>query len=348
MDLISQAMASPHTRLCSHDCSLEHNELILALQESMNRADGGANGGKGRIPWETQRKSLDFKRCLDRLLESNWDMNSDVPDPLNQLRYPVVHLCCLFGKPTALEFLINRGFDPSVKSSRTGETALHVTLRFFYNIFHPPRGRIEALNRKTHRLGVTECVAMFEQLLCILTSPNKRVLHLKDCIGRESVFHLAASKRTEASRELLLLKNKEGPFKRGQGDNMRAIKYENERNYYDRCLRLLAEKLDSNAGLEVLRFDTNRRGQTVLDILVQDQSSSAQETLQFLARKFNTLHSVLVSANSYLLPAALHDGEKASSAAASQETREDQGNFFLVTKENSPCFELSAGQYLSK
>ena len=268
-----------------------HNDLILALQEP-NSIQGGDSEEKRK---SRQKKNEVFRRCVDRLLENNWKKNNDLPEALERLRYPLVHVCCLLGKPKALEFLINsRGFDPAVQCSRTGETALHATLRYFYDI-HNPRSRQTCLSRNDARKNNNECIAMFEKLLRILTSSSDSVLHVKDCVTRVTVFHLAAVKRTEASKELKTHSASAGfhVFKADQRDCMRELLLKNERGFYDRCLRLLAAELDENAGLEVLKFDTNRRGQSVVDILAADPCDSAFETLHFLTNRFPALHAVL-------------------------------------------------------
>ena len=90
----------------------KHHDLVLTL---MNCND--CPGAKSNL--------LPFQKCVIKCIDEGWDKNDVVPDPSEELRLPLVHLACALARCLALEWLLQYGFDPNVKSETTGQFALH-------------------------------------------------------------------------------------------------------------------------------------------------------------------------------------------------------------------------------
>ena len=90
----------------------KHHELVLTL---INCND--CPGAKSNL--------LQFQKCVVKYIDEGWDKNDVVPDPSEGLRLPLMHLACAMARCLAIEWLIDYGFDPNVKSESTGQFALH-------------------------------------------------------------------------------------------------------------------------------------------------------------------------------------------------------------------------------
>ena len=80
----------------------------------------------------TDTATVEAKSCADLkdyLKKSHWLISRVVADHEPNLRLPVVHLACLLGKHKALEVISEFGFHALLRTAKTEETPLHMTVR---------------------------------------------------------------------------------------------------------------------------------------------------------------------------------------------------------------------------
>lgn len=152
----------PCTPFC--DAKVEcpkHHDLVLTL---MNCND--CPGAKSNI--------LTFQKCVIKCIDEGWNKNDVVPDPSEELRFPLVHLACAFGKCLALEWLLQYGFDPNVKSETTGQFALQ-------------RG-IVGMYRSKHKVTTKEIMPKLKRMMTAM--PKQLMFH--DEVNGDTPLHTAA------------------------------------------------------------------------------------------------------------------------------------------------------------
>ncbi len=153
----------PCTPFC--DAKVEcpkHHDLVLTL---MNCND--CQGAKSNI--------LHFQKCVVKCIDEGWDKNDVVPDPSEELRLPLVHLACAFAKCSALEWLLQYGFDPNVKSETTGQFALHRAVCAMY--------------RSKTKVSAKELIPKLNRMMTAM--PKQLMFH--DEIHGDTPLHIAAA-----------------------------------------------------------------------------------------------------------------------------------------------------------
>ena len=159
-----------HTVFCPENCSVKHNEMIIALSAIS----------------DDSRKPPDLgslKVALYSYLQTGWNAQSSVPDALTEFRFPLVHWACVLGRTQALSWLLSKmKFKAFVVAERTGETGLHRALR----LLHRVRSR-DATPR-----SVDFICNKFNLVLYTLTEQDPSGLFLKDKVQGNSVFHICA------------------------------------------------------------------------------------------------------------------------------------------------------------
>ncbi|XP_028391647.1 uncharacterized protein LOC114516386 [Dendronephthya gigantea] len=160
----------PKSRITRHPCTPfcdakvecpKHHDLVLTLMNCNNCA-----GAKSNI--------LQFQKCVIRYIDEGWDKDDVVPDPSEELRFPLVHLACGFGKSSALDWLIQYGFEPNLKSESTGQFPLHCAIR--------------GLHRSKTKTTSKELVAKLKRIMTIL--PKQLLFH--DEVNGDTPLHTAA------------------------------------------------------------------------------------------------------------------------------------------------------------
>lgn len=162
------ASGKQHTPFCGSNCELSHHDLVTALFTDGRYAISRIERS-GDLP-------VALKQAIDCAKLSGWDQNCFIPDPLEQLRYPLLFLACVFGKFAIVEGLLRNSFSPRV-SNQDGETALHFAARHFHK------------NKTTANFGRK---AAFEKTMNILTDYDPKILAVKDKNGR-TALHTSAS-----------------------------------------------------------------------------------------------------------------------------------------------------------
>lgn len=80
-----------------------------------------------------ETSKANFLKCLKKSFEDGFAKDLDVPDSLEVLQYPLVHLAGMFFKYAAIDMLVHLGFERNPCSPRTGEIPLHSMLRHGYD-----------------------------------------------------------------------------------------------------------------------------------------------------------------------------------------------------------------------
>ena len=160
-----------HTPFCSKNCKIEHHDLVTVLC------------------LDSSQKSDELPDLLRECIESysNWDYDSEVPDPLEELRCPLVYLASAFGKAGLVKALIQDNFDARVVTSN-GETALHGAVHYIYRT-----GSLKSQGLKVaSTLGpIKNRRRAFERILVTLTDVDPKIIFVQDNEGN-TVFHIAA------------------------------------------------------------------------------------------------------------------------------------------------------------
>ncbi|KAL9981685.1 hypothetical protein ACROYT_G010425 [Oculina patagonica] len=246
-----------HTPICGNSCNLTHHELVLALF-----MDGRC--ANARIP-----RSGDLPFALKQRIESaklsGWDQNSDIPDPLEELRCPLLFLACAFGKTGIVKALLQNNFDPRVVNQH-GETALHHTAQHLWSHYAKP-GRAGAK-------GTTaKASESFEKIVKQLTDCDPKILAMKDDSGRTALHVLAVNILKTVTRGPSFYIN----FSRAAHFHQLCLK-----SIIGRLLKLLdASIFTRREVLEIISTAESTYGDSVLHILARD-SAYGFEVLKFL------------------------------------------------------------------
>lgn len=160
-----------HTPFCSRNCKIEHHDLITVLC------------------LDSSQKSDELPDLMKECIESyrNWDRNSDVPDPSEDLRCPLIYLAASFGKAGLVKALLQENFDARAVTS-TGETALHGAVQYIYLT-----GSLLTRGLKVAAsLGpIKNRRRAFVQILDALTDEDPKIIFVQDNDGN-TVFHATA------------------------------------------------------------------------------------------------------------------------------------------------------------
>lgn len=161
-----------HTPFCSKNCKIEHHDLVTVLC------------------LDSSQKSDELPDLLKECIESygrSWDHNSQVPDPLEDLRCPLIYLASAFGKAGLVKALLQDNFDPRALNSY-GETALHGAVGYIYRT-----GSLQSRGLKVaSTLGpIKNRRKAFERVLVALTDSDPKIIFVQDNEGN-TVFHAAA------------------------------------------------------------------------------------------------------------------------------------------------------------
>lgn len=160
-----------HTPFCEKNCKIEHHDLVTVLcLDSSQKSD--------ELP------DL-LKECINSY--QNWDHNGEVPDPLEELRCPLIYLAAAFGKASLVRALLQDNFDARALNFN-GETALHAAVQYIFLT-----GALKSRGLKVaSTLGpIKNRMKAFEQILVALTDSDPTIIFVQDNDGN-TVFHAAA------------------------------------------------------------------------------------------------------------------------------------------------------------
>lgn len=160
-----------HTPFCVKNCKIEHHDLVTVLcLDSSQKSD--------ELP------DL-LRECIDSY--QNWDHNSEVPDPLEDLRCPLIYLASAFGKAGLVRALLQDNFDARALNFN-GETALHGAVQYIFRT-----GTLKTRGFKVaSTLGpIKNRMKAFERILAALTDSDPKIMFIQDNNGN-TVFHAAA------------------------------------------------------------------------------------------------------------------------------------------------------------
>ncbi|KAL9962916.1 hypothetical protein ACROYT_G032070 [Oculina patagonica] len=250
MDSVPPTLTSRcHTPFCPSNCNLSHHDLVAAMFMD------------GRCANARIQRSGDLPLALKKLIESaklsGWDQDSDIPDPLEELRRPLLFLACAFGKIGIVKGLLLNNFNPRAVNEH-GETALH----FAQTQFNKAAVFEGKLTKYTDREKV------FQRILNILADYHPKILAATDNNGR-TVFHVAAA-------NMILNRSPDGKHKKVL--------------FHQFCFKSMINKLlelevaaifTRNEVTEVINAAEDNNGDSVLHMLARD-SPWGFELLKFV------------------------------------------------------------------
>jgi hypothetical protein len=158
-----------HTIFCEDDCGFTHHEMLLSLVLS-----------KRNDP-----KTFDkFKDHVRKELAAGWNRNSDIPDKAKYFRFPLVHWAAVYGKLSALQWLLDQDFDVEVTNTQ-GETALHrlIACQAHERAVDPRIGR-------GRRYSLGNIIQVFSKVLNIFTGKCPQLILRYDYVERNTPLAL--------------------------------------------------------------------------------------------------------------------------------------------------------------
>lgn len=227
-------------------------------------------------------------------------VNSNIPDPLLEFQFPLVHWASVLGKYRVLENLAHRKeVNFAVKAERTGETALHRTLLYLD----------ESCSSAELRFSSKRITEMFSEVLNVLTNRKAVVLTLTNKED-DTPFHTLAKAIVDCTGKLDRLNCFEGYFstmlaklreleKRsklqpGSAEKVLTKQNLNQETFLHilvcregvahRMIKKVVKELDSSI-LHSLKTKVNREGKTPSDIAEALGSHEMAEFLTPLSQK---------------------------------------------------------------
>lgn len=181
-----------HTPLCPAECDLQHHLLTCAVFHPSVVFRTVLNAS---IP-------LTFKLCLQSCFNAGWKQDMDVPDPLESLRLPLLHLICMRGNFSAAEKLAQEMELRPVVSSGRNETPLHVAARYF-PITYPDK----IIADDTFKSVMNFLVKQDKGIIFKVNAQNESVLHVI-CHSIISAFKVLTRPSENSYHHSLQLKQK--------------------------------------------------------------------------------------------------------------------------------------------
>ena len=234
-----------HTPMCGSNCSLAHHDLVMALCTSPH-----VNSRKvcaGELPG-------DLFFCIESAKSSGWDQNSDIPDPSEEFRCPLLFLACALGKIDIGKILLQKNFNPRVVNKH-GETALHYTARHLWSY------KVETFTKRRSKELIKKALVSFDKTVTVLTGYYPKILVMKDQSGR-TALHVSAVNMSNIKHPNSSLQARGALF------HLNCLKC-----MIRRLLTLLdASVLTKREVMEVMKSAENSNGDSVLHMLARDSA----------------------------------------------------------------------------
>lgn len=198
-------LVNTHTPLCPTGCDLRHHLLTSAVfsPSVMIRT------------YSDDCLPVTFKLCIQGCFSAGWERDMDVPDPLESLRYPLLHLICMSGNCIALAKLIQEMKFTLCISRRNKETPLHVAARYFPVAY--PDSRISSLHKMAKFQGILNLlIDQDDDILFMVNTNGDTVMHVLArcfCATSNLVLKNCGSTSTSNHRSTCLMKQKHCYFK---------------------------------------------------------------------------------------------------------------------------------------
>lgn len=244
-----KAPGKNHTPFCPGDCDLLHHDLVAALF-----MDGRCMSAKiqrlGDLPTA-------LKKAIKTAKEDGWDQDSEIPDPLEAMRNPLLLLASAFGKVAIIEGLLRNNFNPRAVNKH-GETALHFMVMYLYKAAAITGGKLILCKDRENT---------FERLLHILSDHYPKILAARDNHGR-TALHVSAANILSRSRN----------------DKRRNVSFHQFclKSMIKRLLELEDDAIFTRAEVtDVIETAEVSNGDSILHMLAQD-SPSGFEVLKFI------------------------------------------------------------------
>lgn len=278
-----------HTPFCRKDCALVHHDLIKALCIERNRKETSTRF--------SSKSHVLLRQCVQLYGQNGWDRNSPIPDPLPDLRHPLLYLTCAFGKHRVLETLVKLDFDPSV-TTKDGANGLHGLVDHFY--------RVGNMKQCGGFMAIDKRLEVFENVVSTLCLRDPNVFSVKEKTNGRTPLHIAAESVLNTSRHARV---------DGRCDPMKRTRY------FQRCLEVMLGHLIELKCNSVLThaqvMDTvaaqDHEGNTILHVLAMGRTLPGWESIQFVLKNFadsefpliknkesKTAYEILSSFNAFL------------------------------------------------
>ena len=167
-----------HPPICESNCSLSHHDLVMALCTCTSSHVGPRMLSTGELPGE-------LSSCIESAKSSGWDQNSDIPDPSEEFRCPLLFLACALAKIDLIKILLQNKFNPRAVNKH-GETALHYTARHLWAY------RVVPCKLSMSKLVTKNALKSFDRTVTVLTAyAHPKILAMKDQSDR-TALHVSA------------------------------------------------------------------------------------------------------------------------------------------------------------
>ena len=198
-----------------------------------------------------------LEKAIAMAKEDGWDQVSEIPDPVETLRNPLLLLASAFGKVGIVEGLLRNNFNPRVVNKH-GETALHFIVMYLNKVATITGGKLLLCKERENT---------FERLLHVLTDHYPKILAATDNYGR-TALHVTAANILSRSRY----------------DKRKKVSFHQFclKSIIKRLLELEDDAIFTRAEItEVIETAEVSNGESILHMLAQD-SPSGFEVLKFI------------------------------------------------------------------
>lgn len=254
-----------------------------------------------------ENTKANFFKCLKKNFDEGFAKDRDVPDGLDILHYPLVHLAGMFYKYSSVDMLVHLGFDRSPRSPRTGELPLHATVRYGYKTGMKMYKSFNKNNFESLFSKVFQSLSRGMNLIKLLSQQDhngdtclhvaaKRMIERPAPVTRPS--DIMASETPDSTQECETSSSRKQP-----SDDLSAVcklkettpQHRFRADFYTHCLGYIFKKLQEVATMALTRkvdvtllepvFSVkNNKGETFLQILCKEHHIAAVSITAVLSR----------------------------------------------------------------
>eukprot|EP00112_Aurelia_sp_Birch-Aquarium-sp1_P022391 Seg6295.4 transcript_id=Seg6295.4/GoldUCD/mRNA.D3Y31 product="Regulatory protein SWI6" protein_id=Seg6295.4/GoldUCD/D3Y31 len=250
---------------CPDTCDVTHDKFIICL---INMQEG-------------DRKSYERFKALFQHYRPNRRPEEPVQDPIREYQHPLLHWASVLGKVSAVNYLINKGYQPDIRSQEKGETALHRVVLCLYRSME--KYRIERQSNRFENLTELLAPALFVQDDNGNTPLHSCAVYITTILtGAQSLFYRMAltkmiakvvnmEERGLSKTDGLNIRNKEG----------KTILHILASSKLEYCVELVGLLLESGADPEIRNFE----GKSAFDIAEETSKRMTAEVTHLRSRK---------------------------------------------------------------
>ena len=250
---------------CPDTCDVTHDKFIICL---INMQEG-------------DRKSYERFKAMLHHYRPNRRPEEPIQDPIREYQHPLLHWASVLGKVSAVNHLIKKGYQPDIRSSEKGETALHRVVLCLYRSME--KYRIEKQSKRFEDLTELLAPALFVQDDNGNTPLHSCAVYITTILtGAQSLFYRMAlrkmiskvvdmEERGLSKTDGLNIRNKEG----------KTILHILASSKLEYCVELVGLLLECGADPEIRNFE----GKSVSDVAEETSGRMAAEVTHLRSRK---------------------------------------------------------------